>query len=181
MPSAIGRPKSIKTKKLNIKQRIFVEKLFELGDPVKAYKAAGYSLKGKSSESYAWVLLRNSNIKHEIDRRLDIIAIRVKTRLRNLTDLALDTLQAIITDREKRLTFNKETKQYEDKLTHMGAKPGVRRQAIVDLFGWVGLESAPLRVDTTTRNQTLADLIKAKKLLDRGRGTVSKKDDNGDG
>ena len=176
MPAPIGRPQTIKTKKLNFKQRIFVEKLFELGDPVKAYKAAGYGGKGKSAESYAWVLLRNLNIKSEISRRMDIIELSVKTRLKNMTDLALNTLQAIILDKETRLTWNKKTKQYDERLQHMGAKPGVRRQAIVDLLGWVGVESAPMKFDAKIKNETLADLIKAKKLLDRSRGTTPKKD-----
>jgi hypothetical protein len=181
MPAPIGRPKSIKTRRLNVKQMIFVNKLFETGKPIEAYKAAGYSLKGKSSESYAWALLRNPNIKQEIDRRLDLVDVKVKTRLRNLTDLALDTLQAIIMDRENRLTFNKEKKIYEEKMQHMGAKPGVRRQAIVDLLGWVGIESVPMKVDSTVKNKTLADFIKAKKLLDRARGTTPKKENNGKG
>ena len=176
MPAPVGRPKTIKTKKLNFKQRMFVEKLFELGDPLKAYKAAGYGGKGKSADTYAWMLLKNLNIKHEIDRRLDLINIRVKTRLRNMTDLALDKLQAIIEDKEERLSFNKRTKQYDTRLQHMGATPGVRRQAIADLLSWVGIESAPMKIDSKIKNETLADFIRARKLLAKNRGTSPAKE-----
>ena len=155
---------------LNQRQRLFIEKLFETGVPTEAYRAAGYKGKGHSAETGAWMLMGRGNVKLEIDRRLALIDAQVTTRLRTLTDLAITTLQAIIKDREKRLTWDKKKKIYVEKDAHMGASAGVRRQAISDLFGWVGLNpSQKSEVDLRIKNKTLLEVIKAKKLLDRGR------------
>lgn len=155
---------------LNHRQRLFVEKLFELGVPTEAYRAAGYKGTGHSAETGAWLLMTKSNVKLEIERRLSLIDSQVTTRLRNLTKLALTTLEAIIKDREKRLVWNKKKKIYIEEDKHMGASAGVRRQAISDLFGWVGLNpTQKIDIDARVKNKTLLEVIRAKKLLDRGR------------
>ena len=54
----------------------------------------------------------------------------------------------------------------------MGATAGVRRQAIVDLLGWVGVESVPRKIDANIQDKTLADIVRARKLLNTNRGTL---------
>lgn len=170
--SSIDKKARRQSRILNHRQRLFIEALFKLGVPTEAYRVAGYKGKGHSAETGAWLLMTNPNIKSEIERRLVLIDNQVSTRLRGLTDLALTTLKAIIMDREKRLTWDKKTKAYIDKETHMGASAGVRRQAISDLFGWVGLNpTSKLDVDARVKNQTLIEVIRAKKLLDRTKPT----------
>ena len=155
---------------LNKRQRLFIEKLFELGVPTKAYREAGYKGVGHSAETGAWLLMTNPNIKLEIERRLALIDNQVNTQLRTLTDVALKTLKNIIIDRESRLIWDKEKKIYVERDAHLGASAGVRRQAISDLFGWIGLNPATnINIDSRVKNQTLLEVIKAKKLLDKGK------------
>jgi phage terminase small subunit len=139
--------------KLNIRQKRFIDNLFEGKSQKDAYIAAGYKARGHSAESEATQLMRNNEIINEISRRLNDINAKNKVRLGRISEVALSEALKII----------------KDPLVD----PKIKVDAIKDILDRVGLKT------TENINLKLSGELKVtdarEKILSRLNGLTSRK------
>jgi len=109
------------SKKLNLKQRKFVDGLFEGKTQINAYKDAGYSPKDDHVASAgAYQLLENIGVQEEIARRLEVIERANRIRLGRIGQRAVEELYNMV---DKPEIDGIKLSAVKDALDRVGLKP----------------------------------------------------------